>query len=65
VVFIAVRTRSTLIEALEYGSSVAYVLHWSAKGKRTGIGLGGRFFGVMTFAEGKLTTIVHLEFHER
>jgi len=49
-----------LEETLEYGPNVAFVMYWIGKGRRSGVALGNRFLMVMTFAEGKLVTIVHL-----
>jgi ketosteroid isomerase-like protein len=49
-------------ETFEDGSNVAYTLHWSARGKRSGVALAGTAFGTMTFHEGKIVTIVHLGF---
>ena len=49
-----------LEETLEYGPNVAFVMYWIGKGRRSGVALGSRFLMVMTFAEGKLVTIVHL-----
>ena len=49
-----------LIETFEQGTSVAFVLRWAGRGKRSGVELGGRSFGVMTFRDGKIVTIVYL-----
>lgn len=49
-----------LIETFEQGSSVAFVLRWEGRGKRSGIELGVRSFGVMTFRDEKIVTIVYL-----
>ena len=48
-----------LVEILEHGPTVAYVVHWAARGKRSGIGLEGDFMGVMSFLDGKIVTIAH------
>ena len=45
-------------------ANVAFVLQWTARGKRSGISIGGRFLVVMTFPEGKLVTIAHFGFSE-
>ena len=52
--------RWELIETFEQGPSVAFVLKWGGRGKRSGIELGTRFFGVMTFRKQKIVTIVYL-----
>ena len=49
-------------ETFEDGANVALVMHWKARGKRSGVELSGSTFGTMTFREGKLVTIVHLGF---
>jgi ketosteroid isomerase-like protein len=50
-----------IIELIERGSTVLCTLHWTGKGKRSGVELAGRFSWLVTFAEGKIVTIVHLE----
>jgi ketosteroid isomerase-like protein len=49
-----------VVETLEQGPNVAFVVHWSAKGKRSDVAVTARFFVVMTFLEGKLSTIAQL-----
>ena len=49
-----------VVDALELGPNVAFSVHWSAKGKRSDVGLTARFFVVMTFLDGKLVTIAQL-----
>jgi ketosteroid isomerase-like protein len=52
--------RWEIVEALEHGSSVAFVFNWTARGKRSDVAVSARFFVVMTISEGRLVTIVHL-----
>ena len=49
-----------VVELLENGPNVTFVLHWGGSGKRSGIELAGRFFGVMSFQDGRIVSIVHL-----
>jgi ketosteroid isomerase-like protein len=49
-----------LIELSENGPNVTFVLHWAGRGKRSDVPLAGRFFGVMSFQEGRIVSIVHL-----
>ena len=49
-----------VVETIEYESSVAFLVDWTAKGKRSGVPVGGRFFGTMSFSGGRIVTIVHL-----
>jgi len=39
---------------------VTFVTHWSGRGKRSGLELDGLSFGVMSFQEGRIVSIVHL-----
>jgi ketosteroid isomerase-like protein len=52
--------RWQVVETLEHGPSVVFVVHWTARGKRSGIGFDGRLLGVMSFVDGKIVSIVHL-----
>jgi ketosteroid isomerase-like protein len=52
--------RWELVESFENGPNVAFVLRWAGRGKRSGVELAGRSFGVMSFLEGRIVTIVHL-----
>ena len=49
-----------LVELSENGPNVTFVLHWAGRGKRSGVDLAGRFFGVMSFQDGRIVSIVHL-----
>lgn len=53
--------RWEMVESIEWGSTVVFALRWTAKGKRSGVSLAGRHTGLMTFSDGKIVTIVHLE----
>ena len=52
--------RWELHETFESGSNVTFVIHWSGRGKRSGLELDGLSFGVMSFQEGRIVTIIHL-----
>jgi len=52
--------RWELTETFEKGANVVFVLHWSGRGKRSGVELGGHSYGVMSFQEGRIVSIVHL-----
>ena len=52
--------RWDLIELSEIGPNVTFVLRWAGRGKRSGVELAGRFFGVMSFRDGRIVSIVHL-----
>jgi ketosteroid isomerase-like protein len=52
--------RWELEDVVEHGPSVVFVMHWTGKGRRSGVRLDGRIMGVMTFSEGRLVSIVHL-----
>ena len=49
-----------VVEAFEQGPNVAFVVRWLGKGKRSDVALAARFFVVMTFLDGRLTTIAQL-----
>jgi ketosteroid isomerase-like protein len=49
-----------VIEAFESGPTVAFVLQWAGRGKRSGLDIEGRIFMVMSFLEGRIATIVQL-----
>ena len=49
-----------VIELSENGPNVTFVLHWDGRGKRSDVPLAGRFFGVMSFQDGRIVSIVHL-----
>ena len=49
-----------LIDMSENGPNVTYVLDWAGRGKRSGVELASRFFGVMSFQDGRIVSIVHL-----
>jgi len=52
--------RWDVADAIENGPSVAFVAEWSGRGKRSGVGLTGRFLSVMSFQEGRIVSIVLL-----
>jgi ketosteroid isomerase-like protein len=49
-----------VIELAENGPNVTFVLHWAGQGKRSGAQVSGRYFGVMSFQDGRIVSIVHL-----
>jgi ketosteroid isomerase-like protein len=49
-----------VVEALERGPNAVFTLHWTGKGKRSGVALAGQFVWLATFSGGKIVTIVHL-----
>jgi ketosteroid isomerase-like protein len=53
-----------LVESLEQGPSVAFVMDWRATGRRSGVALNGRIMVVMTFSEGRLMTIAHFGYEQ-
>lgn len=49
-----------MTEVFENGPTVAFVLQWTGRGKRSGLDLAGRIFMVVSFQEGRIASIVHL-----